>query len=444
MSSSLPITPLRGPFQITLDDLPGSKSLTNRALLLAALADGPSTLTNVLFADDTRVMMAALGKLGFELTINEPKRTVRVVGKAGTIPAKDADLILGNAGTAMRFLTAACCLGHGTYTLDGIPRMRQRPIGQLVDPLRSLGAEVRYLGEDGFPPLEIAARGLAGGLLTLAPTLSSQYISALLHVGPYMRQDLIIDFDGPVTSWPYIEMTLALMRQFGADVVIVPPEKVAAYPAIQVRRGQYTARDWWVEPDASNASYFLAAAAITAGATMRIIGLGHTALQGDTHFAQTCLANMGASVHVEANAITVTGPDQLRGIDVDLNAMPDMAQTLGVAALFADGPTVIRNVGNLRVKETDRMAALRDELTKLGATVRVESDDLHIDPPAGGKLSPALIETYDDHRMAMAFSLAGLRSDGVRIADPACVNKTFPRYFDYLARLDPQAGGITR
>jgi len=429
MNDSLTITPVDH-FDVTIDDLPGSKSLTNRALLLAALAGGASTLTNVLFADDTRVMMAALGKLGFKLEVDEPSRTVKVHGRGGKIPADDAELILGNAGTAMRFLTAVCCLGQGKYQLDGIARMRQRPIAQLVDPLRTLGAKIEYLGEEGFPPLEIDACGLAGGPVGVCPTISSQYVSALMQVGPYCKNDLMLCFDAQPVSIPYIHMTARLMERFSGklqitdDCMCITVEKSSGYHPL----------DHAVEPDASNASYFLAAAAITPMSTMTVTKLGRESVQGDAAFAHV-LGKMGATVQQDAQQTWIKGPHRLAGVDVDLNAMPDMAQTLAVVALFAEGPTVIRNVGNLRVKETDRLTALQVELTKLGARVSVEGDDLHIEPPAGNVLSPAAIDTYDDHRMAMAFAVAGMRSEGVTINDPACVNKTFPDYFDYLKRL---------
>jgi len=432
----LPIEPLRRPFDLTIADLPGSKSLTNRALLLAALADGPSTLTNVLFADDTRVMMQALRELGFELAIDEPRRTVVVHGRGGAIPASRAELHLGNAGTAMRFLTAACCVGPdgGEYILDGVPRMRQRPIAQLVDPLRELGATIEYLGDDGCPPLRIRPTArLRGGTLRMTPTVSSQYVSALLQIGGCCARPITLVFAEPIVSEPYVLMTLELMRRFGSDV---PPAITGSQPEF-ASGTPYHGTDYAVEPDASNASYFLAAAAVTPGATCAIDGLGRASLQGDARFAEV-LGQMGADVVMRDASIRVTGPPRLDPIDIDLNTMPDMAQTLAVVALFAapgSGPTTIRNVGNLRVKETDRLAALRNELTKLGAQVAIEGDDITITPPPDGKLQPADIETYDDHRMAMSFALAGLRSAGVRICDPACVNKTFPEYWSFLERL---------
>ena len=435
-SQSLAIQPI-GRFTATLRP-PGSKSLTNRALLLAALARGRSRLSNVLLADDSRVMLDAVRKLGFRMSVDEAARVVEIDGAAGRIP-QPAELFLGNAGTAFRFLTAACCLGEGPYLLDGVPRMRQRPIGQLVEPLRQLGAEIDYLGERGFPPLRIrrgSSRGFAGGTVNMPPTLSSQFISALLQVGPLCDHGITLNFDGPIISLPYVQMTLALMQRFGARCTAADD-----WSSIRVEPQPYIGGDYDIEPDASNASYFLAAAAITPGSTVTIEGLGRASLQGDVGFGQL-LGQMGADVEILHDRIIVTGPDRLDGIDVNLNHMPDMAQTLAVVALFADGGTVMRDIGNLRVKETDRLAALQNELTKLGADPRIEGDDFYVDIKTPGKLRPAAIDTYDDHRMAMAFAIAGLRCEGVTINDPACVNKTFPDYWQYLERLrEASAGG---
>jgi 3-phosphoshikimate 1-carboxyvinyltransferase len=431
MTEQIAIQPI-GAFQATLRP-PGSKSLTNRALVLAALAQGASTLHRPLLADDTRQMLGALEALGFAPKLEDHDQAVRLTGRGGHVPATQAILDLGNAGTAYRFLTAACCLGTGAYTLDGIERMRQRPIAQLVDALRAIGARIDYLGQSGFPPLSIRGTGgLRGGELSMPPTLSSQYISALLQVAPCCRQGLSIFFDGPVTSRPYVEMTLALMREFGIEAEVDDGlTRVHVYP------GQYRGRELTIEPDASNASYFLAAAAITPGAKCTIEGLGRGSLQGDVRFADL-LHQMGAGLVFGSDFITVTGLPQdvpLRAIDADLNAMPDMAQTLAAVALFARGATTIRNVGNLRLKETDRIAALQCELAKLGAAVEVDGDDLHITPPDGGRIQPAAIDTYDDHRMAMSFAVVGLRAPGIVINDPRCVNKTFPEFFEYLKGL---------
>lgn len=437
MTDSIEIKPVRA-FDLHLTP-PGSKSLTNRALLLAALSAGAVTLDGVLFADDTRRMLEALTQLGFTLDIDEPNQRVVVHGQSGKIPAKAAELNLGNAGTAIRFLTAALCLGKGTYTLDGIARMRQRPIGELVDPLRELGADIEYLGEEGFPPLKIKSKGkLTGGAVTLKPTLSSQFISALLMAAPGTERGITITFDGEITSLPYIKMSLKLMEYFGVGSAWGGPRN----NAVRVTPETYKARSYAIEPDASNASYFLAAAAAVPGSSCTITNLGSESVQGDAEFCDV-LGLMGCGVVQRLNATTVSAPasGKLRGVDVRLHRMPDMAQTLAALALFADGPTRIRKIGNLRVKETDRLAALETELTKLGAEVRIKGDDLLIVPPLGNTLTPAAVDTYDDHRMAMSFSIVGLASPAgtVRINDPSCVNKTYPEFWNDLQKLQAAA-----
>ncbi|MCG8511971.1 MAG: 3-phosphoshikimate 1-carboxyvinyltransferase, partial [Rhodospirillales bacterium] len=384
MPDRLQIQPVES-FDLSLR-VPGSKSLTNRALLLAALAEGKSALSGVLFSDDTRVMLAALQTLGFNLDIDEAAQRVTVQGGGGTIPRGGCELFLGNAGTTYRFLTAACCLGPGEagHRLDGVPRMHQRPIGQLVDPLREIGAGIAYATQVGYPPLLITRAGLTGGQLTLQPTLSSQYISALLQVGPLCANGLTLNFEGPITSRPYVEMTVQLMRRFGADVTFDSDEQVT------VKRGGYVGQSYDVEPDASNASYFLAGAAIVPDSRCRIEGLSRESLQGDVRFAEV-LEQMGADVVWHDDAITVTAPSggaPLHGVDVDLNDMPDMAQTLAAVAVFSDGPTTIRNVGNLRIKETDRMAAIQQEMMRLGVRVMIRDDDLIVQPPENGAIQP--------------------------------------------------------
>ncbi|MCC6682776.1 MAG: 3-phosphoshikimate 1-carboxyvinyltransferase [Phycisphaeraceae bacterium] len=428
----LEIAPLPGRFNLTIDDLPGSKSLSNRALLLAALARGHSTLRHVLFSDDTRNMMEALEQLNFQLKVDIPTHTAEVEGRDGQIVKEDAAVFLGNAGTAVRFLTAALCLGHGRYQVDGTTRMRHRPIGQQVDALMRLGATIHYNGAYGYLPLWIESHGLYFNPDCpphLPNDTSSQFISAVIMVGPYCQGGVTLHVDTPVISSPYVWMTVRLMQCFGAEVKAADDLSV-----IRVEQSGYKGIAFDIEPDASNASYFLTAAAMTPGSRCKIDKLGSDSIQGDARFVDV-LAKMGAEVSVKPDHVTVTGPARLRGVDVGLNDMPDMAQTLAVAALFAEGQTVIRNVGNLRVKETDRLAALQRELTKLGATVRIDGNDITITPPAGGKITPAAIDTYDDHRMAMSFALAGLRYGGVAINDPSCVKKTFPDFFDYLQRL---------
>ena len=438
MSEPILIQPAK-PFDITLSP-PGSKSLTNRALLIAALADGETVLDGVLFADDSRRMLEALQTLGFELNIDEDAKLVTVQGKGGKVPSREAELNLGNAGTAMRFLTAALCLGQGSYTLDGIPRMRERPIGELVEPLRQLGAEIDYLAEEGFPPLKINdSPYFEGGFITLEPTLSSQFISALLIAAPCTPRGVTLTFDGPITSLPYIKMTLKLMKHFGVKHEWGGPKK----NAVRVTAAEYKAKAYTIEPDASNASYFLAAAAAVPGSSCTINHLGSESVQGDADFCMV-LGLMGCNVDQRTHTTTITAPTsgRLKGVDVRLNQMPDMAQTLAALAILADGPTRIRKVGNLRVKETDRMEAIRVELTKLGAQVELRGDDILITPPAGNTLTPAAVDTYDDHRMAMAFSVIGLAAPAgtVTINDPDCVNKTYPNYWDDLQKLhDAQA-----
>jgi 3-phosphoshikimate 1-carboxyvinyltransferase len=429
--SDLQIQPIAKPFSAKLSP-PGSKSLTNRALVLAALSSGRCELSNVLFADDTRVCLQSLKDLGFELTIDETNCTVRVNGQAGQVPANGAKLFCGNSGTTIRFLAAMCALGTGAFELDGIERMRQRPIGQLVELLRNLGVRVSYLQTEGFPPLRVEARRLPGGLVRFGNALSSQYLSAVLQVAPYAEREVQVDLEPNQTSWPYVAMTMRLMDEFGVMTELERDPKTQQPRKIIVPQGKYRAESYAIEPDASNASYFLAAAAIREGAKVTIEGLGKQSLQGDVSFADV-LHRMGANLIFGKDFIEVGGTDHLEGIDIDLSSMPDMAQTLAVVSLFAEGPTTIRGLHTLRVKETDRIAALAAELSKLGAEVEVEGDDLTIHPPE--KLKAAWIDTYDDHRMAMSFAVAGTRTAGVTIRNVECVNKTYPRFFEDLEKL---------
>lgn len=424
---SLRIEPLTQPFDVTFAP-PGSKSLTNRAMVLAALSDGPCTLTNALFADDTRVMIDGLQRLGFGVSANAADHEIRIVGGSGLIPNRSAELFCGNSGTTIRFLTALCALGKGAYTLDGVPRMRQRPIGPLVTMLRNLAARISYTGAEGFPPVR-SMGGLAGGLVRYGSETSSQYLSAVLQVAPYVRNEVFIDLVGPQTSWPYVAMTMRLMDQFGVTCELVRDEQTGDPVQIIVPPGVYRGGTYAIEPDASNATYSLALAALHPGSKITIEGLGKQSLQGDVGFADV-LHQMGAGLTFGRDFITLFGTKDLIGIDVNLSAMPDTAQTLAVVALFARGATTLRGLHTLRVKETDRLAALQAELSKLGAEVEIEDDVLTIHPP--DSLKAAAIDTYDDHRMAMSFALAGTRSAGVRINDPACVNKTYPNYFEDL------------
>lgn len=429
--NELTLQPVTRPFNAKFTP-PGSKSLTNRALVLASMTDGPCTLTNCLFADDTLVMIESLRRLGFTLDVDRDRKTITVHGAKGTIPNPTADLFCGNSGTSIRFLTALCALGKGTYTLDGIPRMRQRPIGQLVDLLRNFGVRVDYVAQPGFPPIKVDADGIAGGMGRFGSAQSSQFLSAVLQVCPYARNEVRIDLDSPQTSWPYVAMTMQLMDHFGVTCELHRDKLTGEPKQVIVPCDPYRATDYAVEPDASNASYFLAAAAIHPGSKVTIEGLGKRSLQGDVAFADV-LHQMGADLLFGGDFITVMGTDRLEGIDIDLGAMPDMAQTLAVTALFADGETTIRGLHTLRLKETDRIAALANELTKFGAKVEAGEDYLVIEPP--DLLRRADVDTYDDHRMAMSFALAATKIEHTAIRDPHCVNKTYPEFFDDLRKV---------
>jgi len=431
------IEPLARPFSAVVRP-PGSKSLTNRALVLAALASGTSSLTNVLFADDTRVMLDDLTRLGFAIDIDEPASVVRVTGASGNIPATSADLFCGNSGTTIRFLTAMCSLGHGRYVLDGIERMRQRPIGELIDGLRHLGVRTEYAGEHGYPPVIVDADGLPGGMLLYGTAASSQFLSAVAMISPLARHEVRIELTNRQTSWPYVVMTMRLMDEFGITPELIRDPITGEPRCIIIPRGNYHPFDYPIEPDASNASYFLAAAAVNPGSKVTIQGLGRSSLQGDVGFADV-LHRMGANLVFGRDFITLIGAEHLEGIDVDLANMPDTAQTLAVVALFAEGPTNITGLRSLRVKETDRLAALCTELTSLGASVDIENDDtLHIDPPVN--VQSADIATYDDHRMAMSFAIAATRRNGITIRDAQCVNKTYPNFFaDFGKMLESKA-----
>ena len=408
--------------------LPGSKSLSNRVLLLAMLSEGETFIENLLDSDDVRRMIDALAKLKIPYEENRPNKKIRVKGVRGRIPVDKADLFLGNAGTAIRPLTAALTLGHGRFVLDGIERMRERPIQDLLDGLNQLGAQVRSINNTGCPPVEIIANGLPGGITELSGAISSQYLSAILLASPYAQTPVEIRIKDHLVSIPYVEMTIKLMNRFGVKVDVSEDFKSFHINAPQNYKSPGT---YFVEGDASSASYFLAGAAITGG-TITVIGCGTDSLQGDARFAKI-MEMMGAEVQWEPNQITVRGSGNLRGIDVDMNEMPDAAMTLAVAALFAEGTTAIRNIYNWRLKETERLQAVSSELKKLGATIEEGEDYIIIEPPK--QLLPAEIATYDDHRMAMAFSLAACGGVPITILDPSCVSKTFPDYFDQLSKL---------
>jgi len=405
-------------------NLPGSKSLSNRALLLAALAEGTTKITNLLESDDTKHMLNALKQLGIEYKLSDDKTECIVVGNGGPLNTESfEELFLGNAGTAMRPLCAALCLGKGTYLLTGEPRMKERPIGHLVDALRQAGANINYIETEGYPPLKIEANGISGGNVEIEGAISSQFLTALLLASPMAKEDMTITIIGELVSKPYIDITLHIMKEFGVDVVNENYEKFT------IKGGQtYKAVDsFMVEGDASSASYFLAAAAIKGG-TVKVAGIGKKSVQGDVAFAEV-LERMGAKVEWGDDFVSVT-KGQLNAVDMDFNHIPDAAMTIATAALFAKGTTTLRNIYNWRVKETDRLFAMATELRKVGAEVEEGEDYLKIIPPK--QLKHAAIDTYDDHRMAMCFSLLALDPVSVTINEPECTAKTFPTYFEVL------------
>lgn len=408
---------------------PGSKSITNRALICAALAEGESVLTGALESEDTLVMQESLARLGVSVEAKRDESgnasTLIVQGSGGDWPVRKAELYLANSGTSIRFLTAALATGQGEYRLDGVERMRQRPIADLLDPLRRLGAKATCSLGSNCPPVDLVATGLSGGEVTVSGEISSQYLSGLLMAAPYARGEVTIGVEGRLVSVPYVEMTCRVMESFGAAVDRGDFSSFRI-PAPQKYRG--TRYD--IEPDASAASYFWAAAAVTSG-SVEVEGLKFDALQGDVDFC-TRLEAMGCRFEETERGIRVRGAGKLRGIETDMNAISDTVQTLAVVALFAEGPTEIRGVEHIRHKETDRIGDLARELRKFGATVKEFPDGLRIEP---GPLRPAAVDTYNDHRMAMSFAIAGLRIPGVVIRNPGCVTKTYPRFFEDLARI---------
>jgi 3-phosphoshikimate 1-carboxyvinyltransferase len=423
-SPLLDIAP-RGPLDCDAA-VPGSKSISNRALLIAALAQGRSTLTGVLDSDDIRVMARALRAVGAQLDVDDDRIVVEGVAGKPQVPAGVIDV--GASGTAARMLTALLALVPGAARLDGIERMRERPIDDLTRALSALGVDVTIEGKNGCPPLSCRGGKPFGGTVEIDASRSSQYVSAVLLVAPYAASDVTLHLKGGVlVSRPYVDVTLDTMRAFGGAAAFTGDA------ALRVKAGQgYAARDYAVEPDASTAAYFFAAAAITGG-RVRVPNIARASHQADIAFV-SLLERMGCTVREVDGGIEVQGPPggQLRAFDIDMNAMPDAVLAAAVTALFADGPSRITNVANLRIKETDRLAALERELQKLGAEAHADASSLTIKP---GSLRPAAIETYDDHRMAMAFALAGLRVPGVRILDPGCVSKSWPRYFEAFERL---------
>jgi 3-phosphoshikimate 1-carboxyvinyltransferase len=427
-AARLALTP-PGSIDATLD-LPGSKSLTNRALLIAALADGSSWIDGALAAEDATVMADALRRLGAGVTREGDapggNARLRVDGTGGRWRPGPLELDVQLSGTAVRFLTAAVTLGRGRYRLDGTARMRERPIQDQLDALVALGAAARSEAGSGCPPVLVEADGLPGGRAEVAGGLSSQYLSALLMTAPYARTAVELEVRGELQSKPFVDLTIRVMHAFGVEV------ERDGYRRFRVAPGRYAARRYQVEGDAMAAGYFWAAAAVSGG---RVItrGVGRASVQGDAAFVRI-LERLGCTVAQQGAETRVTGPagGRLRGGAFDLNDMPDHAQTLAVLALFADAPVRIDNVPNLRIKETDRLAALHRELARFGAVVEERPDGLTITPPTGAPPG-AVVATYGDHRMAMAFAIAGLRWPGVVIDDPGCVAKTYPRFWDDLA-----------
>jgi 3-phosphoshikimate 1-carboxyvinyltransferase len=402
--------------------LPGSKSITNRALIIAALANGRTKLTEALFSDDTRYMSQALGELGIPVDADQSSATFTIDGAGGRIPARSASLFTGNSGTSARFLTALVALGNGTYTVDGVERMRQRPIAPLTDALNQLGVSASSDAGNGCPPITVRTSGLAGGEVFMPGNTSSQYFTALLMIAPLTDQGISITVEGELVSKPYLDMTIATMEHFGATVVH------ENYRRFTIPGGQrYTARAYAIEPDASAASYFFALAAVTGG-RVRVRNLGSSSVQGDTHFVDV-LEQMGCTVVRVASSIEVTGPGKLAGVDVDMNAISDTMPTLAAIAPLATEPVNIRNVEHVRHKETDRISAVVNELRKLGVTVDERQDGLTVHP---GNPKPGTVDTYDDHRMAMSFAILGSICEGIVISDPGCVAKTFPDFFERL------------
>lgn len=436
------IHPIPHPLSATVR-VPGSKSQTNRALLIAALAEGTTTLTNALFSDDSRYFASALQSLGFDVLLDPKNSHMTVTGLGGHIPAKQAELFIGNAGTAARFLTAFLTLGKGEYILDGEPRMRERPIGDLVSALQPLGAELGPTNTDNWsvitdhslicPPLKILAHGLLGGKAHIAGDISSQFLSALLMVAPSARSPVEIEVTTELNSKPYVNMTLSIMSDFGVSVERDGYKFFRIFPAFYSPISNYP-----IESDASAASYFFAAPAICGG-TVRVENISRHSKQGDIAFLDI-LNHMGCATIETDTCLLVTGPTELSGLDVDMRDIPDTAQTLAAIAPFASTPTRIRGIASARLKETDRVHATCTELTRLGVRVDEHEDGMTIYPCDAFR--PGTVRTYNDHRMAMAFSLIGLRVPGIEIENPGCVSKTFPNFFDVLGQLRKQVNKV--
>jgi len=421
---ALSIEPITRPFDAVIE-LPGSKSYSNRALLVAALARGRSEITRALFSDDTRYMQRALDALGVRVGADETSQSFVVDGVDGRFPASEATLEIGNAGTAARFLTAAVALGRGTFVIDGSAAMRKRPIQPLLDGLRALGVDAESREATGCPPVVVRAKGIAGGRARVRGDVSSQYLSALLMAAPYAARDVELEIEGELVSAPYVTMTLSTMAEFGVRAER-DGDRWFRVPAGQ----HYAARPYAVEPDASGASYFFAAAAVTGGRVV-VPRLGRRSAQGDLGLLDV-LARMGCDVTIDADAITVRGVTRLRAVDADFTRMGDVATTLMAIAPFADGPVTVRGIAQTHYEESDRPVAAATELRRMGLTVDSSWDSVTIHP---GPPQPCEVQTYDDHRIAMSFAVTGLRAPGIRIAGPECVSKTFPEFFDVLGTL---------
>ena len=426
---TLTLTPLTRKPAATIA-IPGSKSITNRALILAVLADSTTTLTNALFSDDTQVMVEALRTLGFAIETDAAKETITVVGQGGNIPAQKAELFCGNSGTSIRFLTALCALGKGgNYILDGVERMRQRPQGDLLQALQSQGIEAKAEFNNGCPPLHIhSENGLCGGTVALRADASSQFVTALLMVAPYADKTMEIVIEGTLRPH-YVTMTRRMMAQW-----CIATEETESGFRVPARQRYAAQPQYAIEPDASSASYFFGAAALLGG-KVTLPNLTPDALQGDVQFATEVLAEMGCTVTYDANGITLAAPSDgvLHGITRDMSAISDTSLTLAALAPFADSPTTVTGIAHSRLQECDRVAAVCTELRKLGVEVEEYAEGFTIYPTK--TLKPAVIETYHDHRVAMSFALIGLKVPGVTIANPACVAKTFPDYWERLEGL---------
>lgn len=426
----LTVQPLSFPIDATVS-IPGSKSLTNRALILAVLAKGTSTLTGALSSEDTSVMIDSLRRLGFSIDVSNGGEAIRVEGGGGQIPADTAELFIGNSGTSVRFLTALVALGHGTYRLDGVPRMRERPQAALLDALADLRISARAEFGNGCPPIIVEAEGgLKGGTAHLDASASSQFLSALLMVAPYAQRELVLQIRGTLRPF-YVDITRRMMAQWGAEA------RTGNNREFRIAAGQqYKAQENYpIEPDASSASYFFAVAAITGG-RITVQNLSSEALQGDVRFATEVLAEMGCAVTSTTDSITVQGPPlgELRGVNRDMSAISDTSLTLAAIAPFANSPTKVTNIAHSRLQECDRISAVCTELRRLGVTVEEYPDGFEIQPATTFQ-TPTTIQTYNDHRVAMSFALVGLRVPGITIKNPACVAKTFPDYWQRLALL---------